>query len=145
MVAAVNDIGKGANSSIASTTTWNVPGQVTGLVATAGDGHVSLSWTAPADGGTPITGYKIYRNDVYIFTVDGDTTSWINTGLVNGQFYAFFVVATNDVGDGQPSFYAFATPVPNPPIPGYDAWLVVAASVAALGAVAGTGLKRRRV
>ena len=31
------------------------------LSATAGDAAVHLSWTAPSDGGSPITGYKLYR------------------------------------------------------------------------------------
>src|SRR4029079_2173210 len=30
--------------------------------AVAGDGIVGLSWSAPADGGSPLTGYTLYRS-----------------------------------------------------------------------------------
>ena len=40
--------------------TASVPAAPTGVTAVAGDGQVTLSWTAPADdGGSPITGYVI--------------------------------------------------------------------------------------
>ncbi len=38
-----------------------VPDQVTGLTATAVGSRIDLSWTAPGDGGSAITGYKIER------------------------------------------------------------------------------------
>ena len=38
-----------------------VPGSPAGLIATAGNAQVTLSWAAPAsDGGSPVSGYNVY-------------------------------------------------------------------------------------
>ena len=42
-------------------TSGAVPPAAPGLTATAGNGSVHLSWTVPANGGSAITGYRIYR------------------------------------------------------------------------------------
>ena len=41
--------------------TPGTPGAPTGLTATAGDAQVSLSWTAPASGGSPPARYDVYE------------------------------------------------------------------------------------
>jgi len=60
-VAAVNATGQGPPSGEASATpeTVSLPGAPTGLTATAGNSEVTLSWTAPAAAGAPVTGYNI--------------------------------------------------------------------------------------
>ena len=91
-----------------------VPGAPTGVHANPGDAAAVVSWTAPgADGGTPITGYKIIARangvDGPPATVDASTTSTNITGLTNGTPYTFTVTATNAVGAGIASAPSAAT------------------------------------
>ena len=126
-LSAVNALGEGVLSSEVSAApsapAATVPGAPTGLTATAGNGQVALSWSAPAsDGGSPITTYKLYRGTVAGgesdtgITVTG--TSYTNTGLTNGTTYYFVVSAVNAVGEGGLSTEASATPgsVPSAPL-----------------------------
>ena len=99
-----------------------VPGAPTGVRATPGDGAAVVSWTAPsADGGTPITGYKIVARangvDGPPTIVDAATTSTTITGLTNGTAYTFTVAATNAQGAGVASAPSAAT---TPVSPGPD-------------------------
>ncbi len=60
--------------------------------------QASVSWTAPADGGSPITSYTVTshpgRGDGEHFGCTSATVS----GLTNGDPYTFTVTATNGVG-----------------------------------------------
>ena len=95
--------------------------------ATAGDGAVALSWTAPDDNGAAITGYKIERvtpAPITVVTSDtGDTsTSYTVQGLSNGTGYAFRVAGINSEGTG---FMSGASPTVTPtagsaPVQGTD-------------------------
>lgn len=120
-------------SSTVTTTTWDVPGQVTGIVATAGNGHVNLTWTAPASTGTPVTGYRIYRNNVLVHTAAAGSTSFTDTGLENGVKYTYRVATINAMGEGTPSEQVDATPGEPPVI---DPVLVVVLVAAAGGGIA---------
>ena len=59
-VTATNAAGVGpASSNSAPVTPRTVPGAPTGVAATAGNAQASVSFTAPADGGSAITGYTV--------------------------------------------------------------------------------------
>lgn len=97
------------------------PGAPGGFKATAGDGQVTLSWTAPADdGGSAISGYKVWYGSVTLVTLGAAETKYTFTGLTNDQGYTFKIVAVNAKGEGA-EISATATPtkpttptVPNP-------------------------------
>ena len=98
------------------------PNAPTSLTATAGDGEVSLSWTAPTTGDAP-TSYKVEQStDGTTFTASTPATATGTTvtvtGLTNGQQYHFKVTATNSVGDSATaSNVVTATPVAAPTVP----------------------------
>ncbi|MDR6862598.1 DUF4082 domain-containing protein [Phycicoccus sp. 3266] len=103
-----------------ATVTATVPGAPTGVGATAGNGTATVSWTAPADGGSPITSYTVtpYVGTTALTptTVSGTppaTTATV-TGLSNGTTYTFKVSATNALGTG-PQSAASPAVTPQPP------------------------------
>ena len=74
------------------------------------------SWTAPSDGGAPITGYNIYRGTAAggetLLTSVGNVTSYDdNTAVANGTTYYYRVAAVNSVGEGAQSNEVSATPI----------------------------------
>ena len=86
-----------------------VPGAPTGVAATPGNASAVVTWNAPSDGGSAITGYTVTP---YIgttaqtpSTVTGNPpdTSITVAGLANGTTYTFKVAATNAVGTGPAS------------------------------------------
>lgn len=92
-----------------------VPGQVSGVTATAGNGQVVLAWSDPATGGSPILSYRLKYLPVgaSTYSVFGTTANLTLpiTGLTNGQAYQFTVEATNAIGTGAASAPVTATPV----------------------------------
>jgi len=92
-----------------------LPGPAGNLAAAAESGRVTLSWAPPAlDGGSNITGYRVFRSDhgtVPIATLGASARSFTNTGLVNGTTYTYSVAAVNALGTGARSGVS-ATPAP---------------------------------
>ena len=86
------------------------PDTPTGLVAEAGDSEVLISWN-PSFGADE---YLVYRNGQNIATTT--ETSYLDSGLFNGNQYCYFVVATNVTGDSGASSQACATPEGPPPL-----------------------------
>ncbi len=87
-----------------------VPDAPTGVSATAGrtgGGYATVSWTAPATNGAPITSYAItaYQGGTVTGTPTyvGPVTSGSVVGLATGVPYTFTVAATNSVGTGAAS------------------------------------------
>jgi hypothetical protein len=95
-----------------TTTTTTTPGATrpsapTGVSAVAGDHQVTVSWSAPSNGGSPITSYTVTP---YIGGVaqaphafGSSATPQVVSGLTDGTTYTFKVVATNAVGSSLPS------------------------------------------
>ncbi len=81
------------------------PGAPTGVVATPGNASATVTWAAPADGGSPITTYRVtpYLGGTALTPVTSSTTTATVTGLTNGSSYTFTVTATNAVGTGPAS------------------------------------------
>jgi hypothetical protein len=93
------------------------PGPPTLNSATAGDGSVTLAWTAPDDdGGSPLTNYlgEVQPTGPYCF-VSG--TSCTISGLTNGTTYTFTVRAGNEAGLGPDSNSLSAMPGVAPSAP----------------------------
>jgi len=97
-VVATNAVGT-SDASVASTavTPVTVPGAPTISQVIAGYAEASVTFTAPNDGGSPITSYTVTSSPGNI-TATGTGTSITVTSLTNGTSYTFTVVATNAVG-----------------------------------------------
>lgn len=86
-----------------STVTNNVgaaataPAQMSAPVATAGDTTASVAFTAPANGGSTITGYTITSSPGGLVGT-GSASPIVVSGLSNGTAYTFTATATNGVG-----------------------------------------------
>ena len=127
-VYAINKVGRGPVSNVASATTdATVPASPTDLTAVAsGTSRIDLSWQVPGfDGGARITGYRIQAAEngngpwSDLVTNTGSTsTRYSHTGLAPGTTRYYRVAAINSVGGGSESRVAAATTdatVPDPP------------------------------
>lgn len=88
------------------------PSQVAGLTISIGDAQAVLGWEEPANGGSAITSYKVYRStassaEVLLDTGGcaslGNVLTCTDTGLINGTSYFYKVSAVNGVGEGSQS------------------------------------------
>ena len=116
-VSAINRIGLGRASSIASATTdATVPDAPTGLVATATTPtQIDLAWVAPDyDGGAPITGHRIEVSETGATWTDlqpntgSASPTFSHPGLLPGSTRFYRVSAINRAGTGAPSGVASA-------------------------------------
>ncbi|MFC4531525.1 DUF7507 domain-containing protein [Sphaerisporangium dianthi] len=119
-VTAINAIGTGAASVQSNAVVpYTVPGQPTITAVTAGDLSATLTFTAPSNGSSPITGYIVtpYIGDVAQTpqSFSGTATTRTATGLTAGTAYTFTVTAVNAAGPGPASLRSTAvTPNANP-------------------------------
>ena len=93
-----------------STVLRTAPGKPTVAASASGDARIDLSWTAPADGGSAITGYKIEvstdggTNWTDLVADTGNTdTRYSHTGLAPGSTRHYRVSAINAVGTSDAS------------------------------------------
>lgn len=93
-----------------------VPAQPTALgVSAASNGQsATLTWSAPFDGGSPITGYVVQRSGAAAQNLGAATTSVSFTGLTPGASYTFTVAAKNSVGTGAAASASATMPNPVP-------------------------------
>jgi len=96
------------------------PAAPTGLVATAGDGVVDLSWNANAE--ADLDGYRVWRGTVsggpYGELTSSPTaaTSWSDTTVSNGTTYLYVVTAVNlSAQESAASAEVSATPLDTTP------------------------------
>jgi len=136
-VTAVNSAGESAPSTEASATpqvvTATPPSAPQTLAASAGNGTATLNWLAPTStGGSPITGYNVYRgiapgaevstpiaSNVTALTFTDNTVS-------NGTTYYYKVAAVNAVGVSPMSNEVTAAPAAT--VPGAPTGLIASGS-----------------
>ena len=74
---------------------------------------VKLNWTVPANGGSAITGYEVFRLNsgsfVRIATTGSSAVSYRDISTKRGRVYTYVVRATNSIGPGPNSNQASAT------------------------------------
>jgi Fibronectin type III domain len=131
-VKALNTVGASpASNTVGVTTTTSSPSAPSGLrVSTKSKTSVSLAWTVPATGGSPITHYLVFKTGSLVATLGASTRSDTVTGLSPGTTYHFTVSAENVLGASPTSGTVAVTttattppPPPPPPAPtssGYD-------------------------
>lgn len=121
-VRAVNSSGlEGAFSTVILTmptlSVPGIPGNFSGFSSTDGT-SITLSWTAPNNGGSSITSYEFQRNQSATagptWINIGNTTSWISSGTTPGTLYYFRIRAINAIGTGS---FATTTVTANNPTP----------------------------
>jgi fibronectin type 3 domain-containing protein len=97
-----------------------VPGAPTNIAATTGDTQVHLAWSAPA----LATSYNVYWSKTAgvvpgaagVTQIGGvAATSYLHTGLTNGDTYHYVVSANGAGGESLPSTEVSARPLPPPP------------------------------
>lgn len=102
VVRAVNGVGTGVASNSRAVRTWGPPSAPNPISASAGNGVISASWSAPAANGAAIIEYQIdwstsgSRNGVNA-TQSGRS---VNFSVSNGSTYRIWVRARNSVGWG---------------------------------------------
>ncbi|MBL7497382.1 DUF11 domain-containing protein [Frankia sp. CNm7] len=107
-VTAVNAVGTGAPSPVSNAVVpYALPAAPTITAVSAGSTSATLSWTAPAANGSPITGYVVtpFIGGVAQTpqTFSATATTQTLTGLQGGTTYTFQVAAINAAGTGPAS------------------------------------------
>ena len=74
-------------------------------IADVVSGHIHLSWWVPtSNGGSPITGYNIYRGATWgsgtLYHINGNVTSYDDLSVVAGTAYYYHVTAFNSALEG---------------------------------------------
>ena len=128
-VRGVNQFGNSTASAAASATPEvdaTHPEAITNLTATHGDSSVTLDWTVPGNGGSPITSYDYSSDNGTTWRTTGTTTNQYvvtrtsgspQSRLAKGTAYTFQVRARNDKGTGDASNAVTETPRTTPGVP----------------------------
>jgi fibronectin type 3 domain-containing protein/DNA-binding transcriptional ArsR family regulator len=119
MVTAVTERAEGHASDITVGLAFGPPGPPRDLEALAGDGVVTLTWSAPEDdGGREVWGYRVYRGlssdpDGMVMIRDYTTPTFSHRdgSVVNDQDYWYAVAAYNSAGLGERASVGPARPV----------------------------------
>ena len=120
-VSAMNSYGTGFPSASSNTTTPSGPPPApTGLVATVGDGRVSIAFTQSSNGGSAISNYKYSIDNGSTWTDRSPaamTSPLVISGLNNGASYQVKILAVSSAGDGTPSSAVAVLPAVAPGSP----------------------------
>ena len=123
-VSAVNGVGDSVRSNELLERPATTP-STPALTTSAGNATVTLQWTTPANGGSAITGYRIYRGSSAgtetLFTSVGAVNVYTDTAVSNGGTYYYQVTALNSVGEGSRSNETIARPATTPSAPSLSA------------------------
>jgi uncharacterized membrane protein len=98
-------------TAYSQTPSGSAPQAPTGVIATPGNGEVTITWPAVANA----TSYNIYWSTTSGLTTNGTeitgvTNPYIQTGLTNGTPYYYVVTAVNGNGESTASPQVTATP-----------------------------------
>ena len=139
-VRAHNSLSYGSATASVAGTPSTVPDAPAAVTITSLSGRIDASFTAPADGGSNITGYQFSTDGGATFASAGGTTPPLSitttsdtaTNLVDGTTYGIVIEAVNANGNGAPSSLVYASPgvAPDQPI------LTAVPSALAIGVVA---------
>ena len=100
-VVAVDQLGESYSSSVQTVTPLAVPRSpiITGIIADLNS--ITITFTAPDNGGSPITNYEYQMNNQTNWISANKTSSpIIITGILNDTTYSFIIRAINLVGNG---------------------------------------------
>ncbi|MGA1848594.1 MAG: fibronectin type III domain-containing protein [Thermoplasmatota archaeon] len=98
-----------------------IPSPPRSVAITNGNMTLNITWMPPLrDGNETLTNYSIYRADFQPVTfkrmdvMSPETGYFLDTGLVNGERYFYYVTAENIVGEGLPSKIVSGVPAKPP-------------------------------
>ncbi|MEM3191276.1 MAG: fibronectin type III domain-containing protein [Candidatus Parvarchaeota archaeon] len=110
-ITAVNPVGQSgfSNEASAQPVAITVPLPPANLTGTPESNGIYLTFSPPpSNGGSQITEYIIYKgtqpsSEVVFKTLPANTTYYLDSQVVPGQTYYYFVVAVNSIGQSNPS------------------------------------------
>ncbi len=111
-----NSGGLGIQSAAVRIKPVGPPGAPGGFSAVGEDAKVTLTWTAPgSDGGSMLIGFYVYRgttldNVGVVATKTVVQLSHVDTSVVNGVQYVYYLTAFTDVAESRPSNAIDVTP-----------------------------------
>ncbi|MFO7618971.1 MAG: fibronectin type III domain-containing protein [Thermoplasmata archaeon] len=112
-VSAVNELGEGPLSNEISSAPQSVPSPPTNLIAIGGSSSITLTWSPPlSDGGSPITGYVLYKgvqaSALGELSRLANILTYSDLNVSSGVRYFYSLSALTNVGEGPKSTLAEA-------------------------------------
>lgn len=99
--------GASFNDAWSTFAAWSTAPAAPALAGSVATESIHLSWSAPPDGGSPITGYRIYRGTstdaATLYATLGAVDAFDDTAVVEGTSYVYRITALNAFGEGPPS------------------------------------------
>ena len=98
-----------------------------------------LNWDPPQrDGGSPVTGYLVYRDSELIAELSFDRNDHNDTDVVNDEVYRYLLYALNAAGESAPTDTIWGYPISfdidhDPPTPPVDLFFTVYDGIVTLG------------